>query len=85
MRRRKYGWDVYVIAFVILSVHIANIVAKFMGKDVGISIPESLQAISTQVEHIAIAYVFFRSQRQVNRSHKRISKITTPEGLEDPQ
>lgn len=83
MKTHKYGIDVYIIAFVILSVHIANIVGKFMGKDIGVSVPESLQAIQSQIEHIGVAWVLFRSQRQVNKAHQRVNAMQNPkiEGL----
>lgn len=84
MKRRKlWGWDVYLIGFVIIGVHLASIVAKFMGKDIGLSISESLNAISSQIEKVSLVYLSLRVQKQTNNSHQRITKITKVEGLED--
>jgi membrane protein implicated in regulation of membrane protease activity len=77
MRRRKnlWGWDVYAIAFVIVSVHLAVIIAKFFGKDLGPTIPESLDSISIQLERVAFGYTIWRAQRQVNTAHQRVTKM----------
>lgn len=75
MKRRKYGWDVYAIAILLITTHVAIIVAKFMGKDVGVSIPESLETISRQIEIVAVGYALFRGQKQDNCAHQRINSI----------
>lgn len=75
MRRRKYGRVTYLIAALIIIVHLANIVAKFMGKDVGIGIPESLKAIQDQAEIATICYFVINHQRQLNGTNKRINEM----------
>lgn len=75
MRRRKYGYDVYFVGGFIILVNVAVIVAKFMGKDVGIAIPDALASIQRQSEWIAAAYVFLRVQAQTNKAHQRVNKL----------
>lgn len=80
-KKNMWGWDLYAIGIIVIGVHMSVIVAKFFGKDLGPSIPESLKEITMQMERLAYGYAIYRAQRQVNNAHQRVTKVKKDVGI----